>query len=124
MIRRSLLALVVAAGVGLPAPALAAAPATRLVLAVAAENGWAHGVLLRCAPPGGAHPAPAHACAILRTVDGDPAALRPRPGGCTLEYAPVTAHLDGIWRGRAVTWSRSYSNLCALHRATGRLFRF
>jgi hypothetical protein len=122
MIRRSLCALAVVVGAAVPAPALAAGT-TSLTLTLVGE-GWARAVTLQCEPPDGGHPAPAEACAALAAVDGDPSALPVGTHPCTLEYAPVTARLTGVWQDTAVGWTNVYGNPCDLHRATDPLFRF
>jgi hypothetical protein len=97
---------------------------TKLTLGVTAEAGWARAVLLLCSPPGGGHPKPAKACAALKAARGKPAKLTPTAVMCTLQYAPVTASVTGTWKGRKVTWSRTFGNECELVRATGVVFRF
>jgi hypothetical protein len=125
MIRPRLIAFVavLAGAAAAPAPAQAFA-VTRLTLSVVADAGWARAVTLSCMPPGGAHPRPAAACATLLRADGDPGRLTPSPTACTLEYAPVTADLDGMWRGRPVSWSATAPNVCDLNRRTRHLFTF
>jgi hypothetical protein len=105
------------------APAQAAAK-TKLTLGITAEAGYARAVLLRCSPPGGGHPKAAQACAALKAAGGRPAALEPAEVVCTLQYTPVTATVAGAWKGRKVTWSRTFGNECELTRATGVVFRF
>jgi hypothetical protein len=99
-------------------------PRTYLTLAYMAEAGYATAVTLRCDPPGGAHPKPAAACRTLRTVGGRPARLKPAPTMCTMIYAPITAQITGRWRGKKITWSRTFGNSCEMARATGVLFNF
>ncbi|MGW4943734.1 SSI family serine proteinase inhibitor [Actinoplanes sp. NPDC004185] len=115
----------------LAAPAPATAPAaqagvkrTDLTVSYLAEAGYAAAVKLRCDPAGGAHPQKVQACRTLKRVGGDPARLTPAPLMCTLEYAPVTAQVKGTWRGRPVSWSHTFGNLCDMRRTTGVLTAF
>ncbi|WIM98120.1 SSI family serine proteinase inhibitor [Actinoplanes oblitus] len=100
------------------------AAGTRLVLAYAAEAGFATAVKLTCDPDGGGHPQPAQACAALTRVRANPARLKPADRYCFLLYKPITARLTGTWRGRSVTWAHTYGNSCEMNRATGVLFDF
>jgi hypothetical protein len=43
---------------------------------------------------------------------------------CMMLYAPVTARLDGTWRGCRVRWVHQYGYGCEMTRATGVLFKF
>jgi hypothetical protein len=88
------------------------------------EAGWGRAVKLFCDPPGGGHPDPAGACAVLEKTRADPAKIRPAVMLCLLVYAPVTAEITGTWRGATVKWSHSYGNDCEMKRATGVLFKF
>jgi hypothetical protein len=116
-------ALLVALGTAGPA---AAAPKPRIDLVVSymAEAGYAAAVTLTCGPVGGAHPKAAQACAALKKAGGKPARLKPARTICTLEYAPVTAEIEGTWKGKAVRWSKTFPNSCDLTRATGVVFAF
>lgn len=106
-------------------PAAAAAPRkTQLTVSYLADAGYAAAVLLRCDPPGGAHPRKAMACRSLARVGGDPARLTPAARMCTMEYAPVTAQVKGTWQGRRVNWSHRFGNTCDMHRTTGSLTAF
>jgi hypothetical protein len=105
------------------APALAAG-ATRLTLSIVADAGWARAVTLRCSPSSGGHPTAAKACTALKAAGGNPDKLKERHVTCTLQLEPVTAAVDGTWKGRSVTWSRTFGNSCELSRATARVFRF
>ncbi|MFJ4846930.1 subtilase-type protease inhibitor [Streptomyces sp. NPDC088733] len=74
-------------------------------------------VVLRCSPsPYGDHPDPVSACAELRSVQGDFAALTAGPSGvsCTRIWDPVVVTADGVWEGRRVTFSRAFGNACML----------
>jgi hypothetical protein len=112
-------ATVVAAG-----PAAAASAGTTLTLGITAEAGYARAVILRCSPAGGGHPSAAKACAALKPVAGKPGKLTPAEVVCTLQFAPVTATATGSWKGKKVSWSRTFGNGCELGRATGVVFRF
>jgi hypothetical protein len=106
------------------APAAAASTTTKLTLAVTAQAGWATAVLLRCDPAGGGHPSAAKACAALKKAGGKINKLTPAEVMCTLQFAPVTATATGTWKGKKVSWSRTFGNTCELTRATGVVFRF
>jgi Subtilisin inhibitor-like len=145
---RTILALTAAAAVLLSSAAAAAGPArprtdlapaypdrtlartgltlarTDLTLAYMAEAGYATAVTLQCNPPGGAHPRPAAACRTLRAVGGRPGRIKPAATMCMMIYAPITAQITGKWRGRKITWSKTYGNSCEMTRVTGVLFRF
>jgi len=97
---------------------------TDLTLAYMAEAGYATAVTLQCNPPGGAHPRPAAACRTLRAVGGRPGRIKPDATMCMMIYAPITAQITGKWRGRKITWSKTYGNSCEMTRVTGVLFRF
>ncbi|MEU8957777.1 SSI family serine proteinase inhibitor [Streptomyces sp. NPDC048518] len=109
------------------APADAApAPKRGLFLTLSGdENTWIRGVLLRCEPePSGHHPAAAEACAEIAEAAGDFEALRADRRVCTKEFEPVTATATGTFRGRNVSWHKTYPNACALENETGHVFRF
>lgn len=123
----------------LPAPAAQAAPAgpaslyapSALVLTVghgerAADATAERAVTLSCAPtPSGTHPAPDEACADLKAVGGDPAALRPADGVlCTKEYDPVVVTVEGVWRGKRLAYERSFANPCEKNAYGPALFSF
>lgn len=71
-------------------------------------------VTLTCAPTSsGTHPAAAQACAELRAVQGDFDALGAGPDAlCTKEYNPVVVTVDGVWRGKRVSYERTFANEC------------
>ncbi|MFJ1967872.1 protease inhibitor [Streptomyces sp. NPDC087903] len=71
-------------------------------------------VTLNCAPTAsGTHPAPALACAELRAADGDFDVLTARDDvTCTKQYAPVVVTVDGVWRGKRVSYERTFANEC------------
>lgn len=99
-------------------------PRAKLTLTYLADAGYAAAVRLACEPTGGVHPQADQACATLAGTGGDPARIEPAPVLCTLQYAPVTARISGVWHGRAVRWSHRYGNGCEMRRATGVLFAF
>ncbi|WP_433829308.1 SSI family serine proteinase inhibitor [Actinoplanes sp. CA-015351] len=99
-------------------------PAGDLTLTYMADAGFASAVKLTCDPVGGGHPKGAEACALLRTIDADPARLPAGDRMCILLYQPVTAELKGVWQGRDVSWRHTYGNTCEMNRATGVLFQF
>ncbi|MFE2387786.1 subtilase-type protease inhibitor [Streptomyces althioticus] len=80
------------------------------------------GTLLRCDPPGGGHPRAEEACAQLSAADGRITALPAEDALCPMIYAPVTAHAEGVWRDRPVSWSETFPNVCTLRAHTGALF--
>lgn len=71
-------------------------------------------VTLTCAPTSsGTHPAAIAACAELRGADGDFDALTGRADTlCTKEYRPVVITVDGVWRGKRVSYERTFANEC------------
>jgi hypothetical protein len=107
-------------------PAAAATPAKRtaLTLSYMADAGYATAVKLRCDPDGGAHPEPVRACNALKGAGGRPDRLKAAHTMCMMIYAPITAQIDGTWKGRKLRWSRQFGNACEMSRATGVLFRF
>ena len=132
MIRAMTAAVTVMAVLGVGSTAEAAAngpvaspkPKIDLVLSYMADAGYAAAVVLTCNPVGGVHPKAAKACAVLKKVGGKPHKLKPAPTLCTLEYAPITARIEGVWKGRTLNWSKTFSNTCDLTRTTGVLFAF
>ena len=108
-------------------PGAAPRPATArtdLVVSYMADAGYAAAVTLSCNPPDGAHPQAAEACATLAEVSGKPGRIKPAATICTMEYAPVTALITGVWQGRRMKWSRTYPNHCEMTRSTGMLLAF
>ncbi|NEB06138.1 protease inhibitor [Streptomyces sp. SID13726] len=71
-------------------------------------------VTLTCAPTAsGTHPAAALACAELRAAGGDFDALGTRSDTlCTKEYDPVLVTVDGVWRGKRVSYETAFPNEC------------
>ena len=120
------LATLSAAGFGavVAASPASAATTTRLTLSVQAESGARRTVTLYCDPARGKHPLAAAACAELARAKGNAAAIPDGDGFCTMEYAPVTARLSGVYKGRTVKYKETFSNGCALGVGTGSVFRF
>ncbi|UQU63179.1 subtilase-type protease inhibitor [Couchioplanes caeruleus] len=109
---------------GLASPAVAAVKQSELVLSYEAEAGYAAAVVLRCDPAGGAHPKKGKACQALAKVHGRPEKLRPAKVMCTMEYAPVTARIEGTWHGRPVDWTHTFGNACDMARTMGVVMAF
>jgi hypothetical protein len=125
MIRSIVAACAVAAlTVGAAGSAAARPRTTELTLSYMAEAGYASAVRLWCEPARGVHPFRGKACRTLLTVHGQPSRIRPAHNACYLIYAPITAKVEGTWRGAPVRWSKKFGNSCEMIRATGVLFRF
>lgn len=108
-------------------------PPSALVLTVgygadAATARVQRAVTLSCRPtPSGTHPAPAQACAELRSVNGTLGRLRTgaEPGRvCTKEWRPVTVTAEGIWDGRRVSYEHTFANNCFKNAAPTVIFEF
>ncbi|WP_328297013.1 SSI family serine proteinase inhibitor [Streptomyces sp. NBC_00435] len=104
-----------------------------LVLSVTQGDDSAGGTVLRavtltCAPrPSGTHPAAAAACAELRANAPErlDALAVPLPEAtCTREWDPMTVRADGVWQGRHLSYTYTYSNQCGMRNSTGTLFGF
>jgi hypothetical protein len=83
--------------------------------------------VLTCPPgSGGTHPAPGRACAALRSVDGEVGALVETDGDrvCPMIWDPVTITAEGVWKGREVSYERTFANSCVMEGATGPVFSF
>ncbi|WP_328752474.1 protease inhibitor [Streptomyces sp. NBC_00285] len=83
-------------------------------------------VTLTCAPTSsGTHPAAARACAELRAAGGDLDALADRSDvQCTKEYAPVVVTVDGVWRGKRVSYEHTFANECVKNSYGASVFTF
>ncbi|MET7733573.1 protease inhibitor [Streptomyces sp. NPDC005402] len=83
-------------------------------------------VTLTCAPgSSGTHPAAAQACAELRAVEGDFDALGAGTDvQCTKEYHPVVVTVDGVWRGKRVSYERTFANECVKSSYGSSVFAF
>ncbi|NDU71941.1 protease [Actinomadura sp. DSM 109109] len=100
-------------------PARAEGPAGAYLLTVLPQDGPAIARTLWCEPDGGTHGAASQACDQLEAAGGDVGRIPARPEPCTLEYAPVTVVANGVWRGTARHFTRTYPNRCAAVRDTG-----
>jgi hypothetical protein len=83
-------------------------------------------VTLTCAPTSsGTHPAAAQACAELRAAGGDLDALVNRSDAqCTKEYAPLVVTVDGVWRGKRVSYEHTFANECVKNSYGASVFTF
>ncbi|MGW6360089.1 SSI family serine proteinase inhibitor [Streptomyces sp. NPDC055092] len=95
-------------------------------LTVAGDQGsWMRGELLRCEPEAwGHHPHASEACGALDRADGNLDALVADPEMCTQVYAPVTVSASGTYRGKPITWQKTFANACTMEASTGYVFRF
>ncbi|MGD1224208.1 MULTISPECIES: SSI family serine proteinase inhibitor [Streptomyces] len=85
-------------------------------------TGGTRGALLLCDPPGG-HPHAVRACEELDAADGDISRIPPAPDAvCSLIYAPVTASAQGVWDGRRIDYTHTFSNSCVMEAETGAVF--
>ena len=65
------------------------------------------------------------ACAELRAAGGDFDALGARADAlCTREYDPVVVTVDGVWRGKRVSYERTFANECVKSSYGTSLFAF
>ncbi|MGW6262091.1 subtilase-type protease inhibitor [Streptomyces sp. NPDC055085] len=66
--------------------------------------------------PAGTHPNAGQACAELEAVDAQFTQLGDGSGPqlCNRLWAPVTLGASGVWKGKPVSWSKTYSNSCML----------
>ncbi|MFH8368124.1 subtilase-type protease inhibitor [Streptomyces sp. NPDC018031] len=85
-------------------------------------------VTLSCNPKAvGTHPAPAEACAELDRVQGDFTVLQAAgtaPGTfCTKDYRPVVVTAQGVWEGRSIRYTHTFSNSCVMQ-STSPVFAF
>ncbi len=80
-----------------------------------------HGTLLMCNPPLG-HAKAVKACAELFAAKGDIGRIPPERTYCPMVYAPVTVSARGVWNGRQVDYSHTFSNTCDLAAKTGAVF--
>ena len=101
------------------------APSSTVQLSMQEENQpQASVTTLTCEPSGGTHPEADSACDALIGADGDFAQLPVESRACTLQYAPVTVHASGTWRGEPVHFQHTYANRCAAASETGGVFSF
>ncbi|MET8339290.1 SSI family serine proteinase inhibitor [Streptosporangium canum] len=88
------------------------APATRVAL-------------LECSPPGGTHPRPAEACAIVSAIRGDVARLKAPPNlMCPQDYDPLLVWTAGLWDGIVISGTRVFLNRCRFDSIMGILGKF
>ncbi|MGW6060957.1 SSI family serine proteinase inhibitor [Streptomyces sp. NPDC055189] len=124
----ALVSLAVAAPAHAAHAADGAAPArsTGIFLTVTGDdNAWVRGVLIDCTTKQpGHHPHTAEACAAIDAAKGDFDKLPAKKGICTKQYAPVTASATGTYRGKPVSWQKTYGNACEMGHSTGAVFRF
>ncbi|HEY3604894.1 MAG TPA: SSI family serine proteinase inhibitor [Sporichthyaceae bacterium] len=128
-----------AVGIGLTAalslvPAAAASAATthhhhhyaptKLTLSVKSAHTKKHTVTLKCDPARGSHPHAQDACTALAMAHGTISKLPPREqfAACPMIYMPVTAKATGEYRGRHVSFKKTYANECTMMQATGSVF--
>ncbi|WP_051722566.1 SSI family serine proteinase inhibitor [Streptomyces albus] len=104
----------------------AAAPGSSLTLTIVPDrlSGPRSTVTLECDPPGGTHPDPKAACAVLEAAGGYFERIEPGSGGCTGLWDPVTVRADGNWGARKVLFEERYSNRGCAAAATNGVFRF
>jgi hypothetical protein len=86
-----------------------------------ARSSDTRGTLLLCDPPHG-HAHAAEACAELDAAGGDIDAIPPKGVFCPMIYAPVTTHARGMWNGRPVDYTKTFSNACVMAARTGDVF--
>jgi hypothetical protein len=79
--------------------------------------------VLICDPDSGNHPTAKAACDAMRAAGGDLDKLTAREGICIKVHQPVTAVVDGWYRG-AVHFKKTYGNDCALRNALAPVFDF
>jgi hypothetical protein len=111
-----------------PAPAAAASPSTAMLRLAVYEGEDDTGTELReavliCDPDSGDHPTAKAACDALRVAGGDLTKLPAREGICIKVEQPVTAVVDGWFRG-VVRFKKTYGNDCAMKNALAPIFDF
>ena len=80
--------------------------------------------LLSCGPDAGTHPHPSTACEAISDAEGDFHAIDGGAGLCPLIYDPVTVRAAGVFDGKPVDYSETFSNACVAANATGSVFAF
>lgn len=95
------------------------APLGTYQVSVTTEAGQQRLATLTCKPAGGTHPYKRKACAQLVKAGGDIAAIPPKDGFCTMEYAPVTVRAEGAWNGTHQMFENVFSNRCVAILQTG-----
>lgn len=120
---KAVAALAVVGTVALATPADAStALASRLTLSITPESstgGPGRTVTLTCEPTGGTHPDAAAACADLIKANGDIKRIPPAKGNCLPVEIRVIAKASGIWQGRQIAYSQSFTNDCYANKGTG-----
>ncbi|MFF5482218.1 subtilase-type protease inhibitor [Streptomyces sp. NPDC012935] len=83
-------------------------------------------VTLDCATtPSGTHPAVAEACAELRGVSGDFAALTAgNDAPCAKIWKPVVVTAHGVWQGKRVSYEHTFANECVKKATATSVFGF
>ncbi|MEU2718701.1 SSI family serine proteinase inhibitor [Streptomyces sp. NPDC007205] len=83
-------------------------------------------VVLGCHPTWSVgHPGAREACPTLDSVAGDFGELNVNPHGlCCKIYKPVTVTAQGWWRGKKVSYEKTFTNSCELQKTTGAVFAF
>ncbi|MFD3487300.1 subtilase-type protease inhibitor [Streptomyces sp. NPDC058665] len=84
-------------------------------------------VTLSCAPtPSGSHPDAVAACSELKKNGAKFDAITNSGTSrvCTKEWEPVTVTADGVWEGRRVDYTHTFSNSCAMNGGRGAVFTF
>jgi hypothetical protein len=127
-----------AVGIGLTAalslvPAAAASAATthhrhyaptKLTLSVKSAHAKKHTVTLKCDPARGSHPHAQDACDALAMAHGNISKLPPREqfAACPMYYVGITVKATGEYRGRHISFKKTYANECTMMQATGSVF--
>lgn len=123
--RRVLLASAIIAGTAIVPGVATAAPAeSAMRLTVQSQDITATKFgELKCHPAGGTHQHAAKACDELEKVNGDFTAMQANVSKvCTMQYQPVTAKIEGKWRGKEISYSQTFSNSCTMQVKTGVVF--
>lgn len=113
-----------AAGLVFGTVAVLAAPAnaalTSLTVSIVADDGNPNkAVTLQCEPAGGSHPDAKAACDDLIKAGGDFRKIPPQNAACPSFFDPVTATVQGTWRGLRIFTSARYGNAGCANVATG-----
>ncbi|TWF94711.1 subtilisin inhibitor-like [Saccharopolyspora dendranthemae] len=123
--RRVLLASAIIAGTAIVPGVASAAPAeSTMRLTVQGQDITATQFgELKCHPAGGTHQHAAKACEELEKVNGDFTAMQANVSKvCTMQYQPVTAKIEGKWRGKEINYTQTFSNSCTMQVKTGVVF--
>lgn len=123
--RRVLLASAIIAGTAIVPGVASAAPAeSTMRLTVQGQDITATQFgELKCHPAGGTHQHASKACEELEKVNGDFTAMQANVSKvCTMQYQPVTAKIEGKWRGKEINYTQTFSNSCTMQVKTGVVF--